>query len=101
DPARHLVRLNENSLMARLAGVAETEVNSYHHQSIDQPGRALRVVATAPDGVVEGVEDDMGRFVIGVQWHPERDWQTNPFSRELFTAFMREAVKSKSRIHPV
>ena len=100
-PARHVVSLDAESLLARLAGAASAEVNSYHHQSIEQPGRDLRVVATAPDGVIEGVEDTTGRFVIGVQWHPERDWRTDSFARELFAAFLREAEKSKSRRHPV
>lgn len=49
----------------------EFPVNSRHHQAIAEPGR-LRVVARAPDGVIEAVEDhDAGRFVVGVQWHPE------------------------------
>src|SRR6266478_9259657 len=30
-PARHFVRLNEDSVIARLAGRSEVEVNSYHH----------------------------------------------------------------------
>src|SRR5262245_46699192 len=48
--ARHMVRLDTHSLLARLAGTVNAEVNSYHHQSVEQPGRDLRVVATAPDG---------------------------------------------------
>jgi putative glutamine amidotransferase len=101
NPARHLVQLDEHSLLARLAGASAADVNSYHHQSIEQPGRGLRVVATAPDGVIEGVEDTSGRFIVGVQWHPERDWSTDAFARALFTAFIEEARKSKSGVHPV
>src|SRR5436190_6214670 len=41
-PARHLVRLSADSLIARLAGKAEIEVNSYHHQSVQTTGRNLR-----------------------------------------------------------
>jgi len=100
-PARHLVRLDENSLLACLAGGGTADVNSYHHQSIEQPGKDLRVVATAPDGVIEGVEDARGRFILGVQWHPERDWRTDSFARGLFAAFIQEAEKAKSRRHPV
>jgi putative glutamine amidotransferase len=29
------------------------------------------VTASAPDGIVEAIEDAARRFVIGVQWHPE------------------------------
>jgi putative glutamine amidotransferase len=90
-PARHIVRIADGSLIARLAGGSELEVNSYHHQSIETPGKNLRPVAFAPDGVIEAVEDTTGRFVIGVQWHPERGWKDDPFAKSLFTSFIDQA----------
>jgi len=90
-PARHLVRLDEKSLLARVAGTANLEVNSYHHQSILAPGRSLRVAATAPDGVIEAVEDSEGRFIVGVQWHPERGWKDDAFAQALFRRFIEAA----------
>jgi putative glutamine amidotransferase len=101
EATRHPVGLDRASLMARLAGSDAAEVNSYHHQSILEAGRNLRITATAPDGVVEAVEDTTGRFVIGVQWHPERGWLENPLSRAIFTTFVQEAAKPKSALHPV
>jgi putative glutamine amidotransferase len=89
--ARHRIRIAENSLIERLAGTAELEVNSYHHQSVQNPGRNLRAVAFARDGVIEALEDTSGRFMIGVQWHPERGWQNDHFSMALFKAFIEEA----------
>jgi putative glutamine amidotransferase len=100
-PARHHVRLNKDSLLARLAGSDAVEVNSFHHQAVSVPGKNLQVVATAPDGVIEAIEDTTGKFFIGVQWHPERNFQDDAFSRALFTAFVEEAGKSQSRTHPV
>ena len=51
---------------------SEFAVNSRHHQAVLRPGDGLRVVATAPDGVVEALEgEEEDRFVLGVQWHPE------------------------------
>ncbi len=35
----------------------------------------LRVVARAPDGVVEAVEGTGAGFVLGVQCHPEELWE--------------------------
>ena len=56
-----------------LAGAAQSQVNSWHHQSVLEPGRGLRITARAPDGVVEAVEwVDASNWVVGVQWHPER-----------------------------
>jgi putative glutamine amidotransferase len=90
-PARHPVRLTEDSLIARLAGRSEIEVNSYHHQAVQRPGKDLRVVAVSPDGVVEAVEDTTGRFIVGVQWHPERGWRDDPASQSLFAALIEQA----------
>jgi putative glutamine amidotransferase len=89
DDARHTVRLEAGSLLAQLAGAAGVEVNSFHHQSVARVGKNLRVAASAPDGVIEAVEDATGRFVVGVQWHPERGWQDNDFAKRLFSAFVQ------------
>jgi putative glutamine amidotransferase len=73
-----------------LAGAAQTDVNSWHHQSVLEPGRGLRVTARAPDGVIEAVEwTDNSNWVVGVQWHPERmpaDVLAQALFRELVTA---------------
>jgi putative glutamine amidotransferase len=90
-PARHLVRLMSDSLVGRLTGLSEMEVNSYHHQAVQRPGRNLRAVAVSPDGVVEALEDTTGRFIVGVQWHPERGWREDPASKALFTALIEQA----------
>jgi putative glutamine amidotransferase len=91
NPARHGVRIEEDSLIGRLAGRPELEVNSYHHQAVANPGRNLRAVAFAADGVVEAVEDATRRFVVGVQWHPERGWKEDPLSKALFSKFIEQA----------
>jgi putative glutamine amidotransferase len=92
DPARHMVRLSPESLIARLAGKNEVIVNSYHHQAVQHTGQNLRPVALAPDGVVEAVEDTRGKFVVGVQWHPERGFETDPLSQALFKSFIEAAM---------
>lgn len=71
DHLAHPVRIGPDSTW--LADLPrEIQVNSRHHQGVAAVGRGLRVIATAPDGIVEALEsDDDGRFVLGVQWHPE------------------------------
>lgn len=74
DAGRHPVCLDAGSLMARTLGAGEITANSRHHQAVRDPAPALRVVARAPDGVVEGVEradPEGGPWLLGVQWHPE------------------------------
>ncbi len=53
-------------------GLSELLVNTVHHQAIKDVAEGFRVTARAPDGVVEAIEThDAGRFIVGVQWHPE------------------------------
>ncbi len=56
---------------ATWAGRLPAAVNSTHHQAIDDPGPDLRVIARAPDGIVEAVDHPHHPFYVGVQWHPE------------------------------
>ena len=71
DALAHAVRRDPSSRWLRHLP-AEFAVNSRNHQAVRRPGRGLRVVATAPDGVVEALEgEEQNRFVLAVQWHPE------------------------------
>jgi putative glutamine amidotransferase len=65
-------------------------VNSRHHQSVGKLGRHLHASATAPDGVIEGIEAPDATFCLGVQWHPENFWRTGEF-KPLFDAFVAAA----------
>ncbi len=74
-------------LRERLEGSDSCEVNSRHHQALKTLGEGLVSIATAPDGVIEAVEDPNRRFWLGVQWHPENFWRTGEF-RALFEGFV-------------
>lgn len=94
----HDVWLDTGSLIQTLIsdGVSETEtcqVNSRHHQAIKATGEGLVTVATAPDGIIEAVEDPSRRFCVGVQWHPENFYRTGEF-RALFEGFVKAAARS-------
>lgn len=86
----HGIDIEKGSILARLAGDIEgTRVNSHHHQAVKQPGRDLKVTARAKDGVVECIEDTReGKFVLGVQWHPEMSWETDELSGKIFETFV-------------
>jgi putative glutamine amidotransferase len=92
---RHGIAIEPGSHLAQLAGGSAAEVNSSHHQAIREPGSNLRIVAHAPDGVVEAVEwTGDSNWVTGVQWHPER-MPGDPLAEALFTellAAVRKAV---------
>jgi putative glutamine amidotransferase len=83
----HSITLAPESKVGAILGAGEYGVNSRHHQCVQRLGSGLTVVGRAPADVIEAVELDGKRFVIGVQWHPEdrrEDWK-------LFTAF-RDAM---------
>ncbi len=87
----HEVWLEKDSLLARLmrerlVGGDSLEVNSRHHQAAKRVAEGFRAVATAPDGVIEAIEDPAAAFCLGVQWHPENFWRTGEF-RALFEGF--------------
>jgi putative glutamine amidotransferase len=71
---------------------ARCAVNSRHHQALKRIADSLVVTATAPDGIVEGVERPDSRFCLGVQWHPENFWRTGEFL-PLFEALVRAAAR--------
>lgn len=91
----HDVWMTAGSLLERLMrdrlGEEDTcRVNSRHHQAVGRLAPGLLVSATAPDGVIEAVEDPSRRFCLGVQWHPENFYRTGEF-RPLFEGFIRAA----------
>ena len=72
DKLTHPVRIDPDSKLAEIVGATSIDVNSFHHQAIEELGEGLRPVAWSPDGVIEAVEAvDREEFMIGVQWHAE------------------------------
>lgn len=65
-------------------------VNSSHHQAADVVGDGLRAVAHCPeDGVIEAIEGTtLEHYVMAVQWHPERTFDHDQVSSNLFRVFV-------------
>ena len=84
--AVHDILADGGSFFRDVLGARKFPVKSYHHQSVKDIGRGLRVSARAPDGIVEGVESLESRYIIGVQWHPERE--DSEISDRIFKSFI-------------
>lgn len=70
--ASHTVNIKEGSTLQSIVGNKQTlAVNSFHHQAVSDPGQHLKVSATSPDGIIEAVESNEDKALLGVQWHPE------------------------------
>jgi len=97
-PSRfHGIAIEPGTRLRALLGTDRAIVNSRHHQAItpERLASGLRVSALSSDGLVEAVESERHAWVLGVQWHPEREEEDEDFnaaSRRLFAAF-REALK--------
>ena len=70
--ASHTVNIKEGSTLQSIVGNKQTlAVNSFHHQAVSDPGQHLMISATSPDGIIEAVESNEDKALLGVQWHPE------------------------------
>lgn len=79
------------------APIAAGTVPSWHHQAVRDPGR-LRIIARAPDGVIEAIDDPSRTFYLGVQWHPERT-SHDPLGAAIFRSLVRAAGASMESMH--
>ena len=98
----HPVALVPETKTAAALGAGTLLVNSRHHQAVtpDRLAPGLRSAGTTSDGYVEAVESEQHRWVVGVQWHPERlEPETPGFaaaSARQFRAFAAAAGVSSS-----
>jgi Predicted glutamine amidotransferases len=87
---RHTVTLVSGSKLAKIYEKTSFEVPTAHHQCVGKLGSQLKVAANTEDGIVESVENTERPFVVGVQWHPERDFENN---EALFKEFVKQCSK--------
>jgi putative glutamine amidotransferase len=93
----HEIWLDKDTLLARLmrerlSDAESCDVNSRHHQAAKEVAAGFQVSATAPDGVIEAIEEPSSAFCLAVQWHPENFWRTGEF-RPLFEGFLEAAER--------
>jgi putative glutamine amidotransferase len=86
----HTVEFARDSILEDLAGGTVAQVNSSHHQALEILGAGLEVIARAPDGVIEAVVGTREQWILGVQWHPEKSFEYDEFSRRIFGTFLRQ-----------
>ena len=86
----HDVEVTPGSRLASILGDRH-DVKSSHHQGFGRVGDGLTVTAQAPDGTIEGLEDQSRRFALGVLWHPEEGEDL-----ALFEALVTEAAEYRA-----
>lgn len=101
-PVKHDVFIPPGVRLTAILGVGGfIRVNSIHHQGIKWPQKAPGLLVSAyslKDGIIEAIESSKHRWVVGVQWHPERRGEVSKVFDNLFTklvAAAQESLRSK------
>ena len=88
DVPVHSVNIMKDSPLYSCLNLEKIQVNSYHHQAVKDVAPGLKVMATAEDGLVEGLYMPDHRFLWAVQWHPEFSYLKDENSQKIFKAFI-------------
>lgn len=91
----HPALLVPGTTLRELLGCQELLTNSIHHQAVELPAPGLRVCAVSPAGIIEGIEAADGRFLLGLQWHPEALAAGDPRMQRPFDALAEACRKTK------
>lgn len=86
----HKVTINEDSKLFNILKENEIEVNSFHNYHIENVNK-LKVVARSIDNYIEAVELPNKKFVMGLQWHPEKKLETNELNVKIINSFIKAA----------
>lgn len=95
EPA-HQLTVDTTSVLAEILDSDAAEVNSHHHQGVDDLAPQLEPVAWAEDGVLEAVIGRDHSWVVGVQWHPEA-MSDAPEQHSLFQSFVSATERYAER----
>jgi putative glutamine amidotransferase len=80
DGTDHEVELDPGSLVSTACAEQLHVARCHHHQGVDRVGEGLTVSGRAViDGLPEAIEASDGRWLLGVQWHPEADERSRLF----------------------
>jgi putative glutamine amidotransferase len=95
DAVRHDVTAEPGSKLAAACGDETFVVNSSHHQVVtsDRLASGLRPTAHVGD-LIEALESPTHRWVVAVQWHPERTAQVGAAATRIFDAFVTEVKRT-------
>jgi putative glutamine amidotransferase len=95
DAVRHVVTAEPGSKLAAACGDEPFIVNSSHHQVVTSDRLASELLAVARVGeLVEALESPAHRWVVAVQWHPERTAQVAAAATRIFEAFVTAASRT-------
>ena len=96
EPA-HGARFVEGTMLAEVLG-EHAQVNSHHHQGLDDVADELQEIGWADDGILEAVVAPRQSWVVGVQWHPEVMAPVHHEELEIFKRFVDAVEESAASV---
>lgn len=101
--AYHDVAVQPDTRFRQIVGEESFAVNTFHHQGMDRASIAplFRPAAVAqPDNwLVEAYESAGHRWVVGVQWHPERLFELGEPHARLWQSFLNACRDRAGEAH--
>ena len=89
----HIINIKKNSILDKIFKKDKIEVNSYHHQGVKDIAPGFEAIAKSNEGIIEAIIlDDNKKFIFGVQWHPERMYES---FKDLFLEFIKIAEERR------
>ena len=86
---KHLVEIKKDSKLYDILKEDKILVNSFHDYKISNSGN-YDIVGTC-ENVIEAIEKKEDLFNIGLQWHPEKNYDKDLNSKKIFTSFIEAA----------
>ena len=97
EKREHPIAIVKGSILHELFGVDRLVVNTYHHQAVKRLAEGFAVTARSGDGIVEAMEHEGDRFILGVQFHPEKIRPKDARFNAPFKRLVDEARKAKAK----
>lgn len=88
DPDSFLAEVMESTYLATYSG---------HHQAIKELAPSVKIVATAPDEIIEAIEVPGHPWLVAIQWHPEMSAAEDPSQQRIFDQLVKTAAENRKR----
>jgi putative glutamine amidotransferase len=93
DRRAHEITIADGSPLAGIIGKKRYAVNSFHHQALKEPGKDVKIIGWAEDGLAEAMMVEDHPFALAVQYHPEELVDSDPVALALFQEFVRACAE--------
>ena len=92
----HKVKILDNTMLSTIIKEKEIKVNSNHKFHVSKVNK-FKISAYSEDGLIEAIEMPNKKFVVGVQWHPEKLIEIDNNANQLFDSFVKECSYVKEK----